>query len=105
MEQFPPIAAWSAILAYMSRTAQKATDRDELSDKGYDGDAGQVCWLEMVADGSLTVFFQGKQGLVLLHRIQLHRHAMQIIGRLLINDNRSTARYIRRNHLTLVVSG
>ncbi|KAM1001774.1 hypothetical protein ACFX13_008343 [Malus domestica] len=103
MEQFPPIAAWSAILAYMSQTAQKATDRDELftADKGYDGDAGQVRRLEalanhplaaqslfeddslqslfqMVADGSLTVFFQGKQGLVLLHSIQLHRHAMQV---------------------------
>ncbi|KAM1101644.1 hypothetical protein COP2_008284 [Malus domestica] len=54
MEQFPPIAAWSAILAYMSRTAQKATDRDELSDKGYDGDAGQVCWLEALADHPLA---------------------------------------------------
>ncbi|KAB2605307.1 BEACH domain-containing protein lvsA-like [Pyrus ussuriensis x Pyrus communis] len=54
---------------------------------------------QMVADGSFTIFFQGKRGLVLLHSIQLHRHAMQSIGLLLINDNRSTARYIRRNHL------
>lgn len=33
---------------------------------------------QMVANGSLTVFSQYKDGLVTLHSIQLHRHAMQV---------------------------
>lgn len=33
---------------------------------------------QMVANGSLTVFSRYKEGLVLLHIIQLHRHAMQV---------------------------
>lgn len=33
---------------------------------------------QMVANGSLTVFSQYKDGLVPLHTIQLHRHAMQV---------------------------
>lgn len=33
---------------------------------------------EMVANGSLTVFVQFKEGLVPLHSIQLHRHAMLV---------------------------
>lgn len=32
----------------------------------------------MVANGSLEVFSQFKEGLVPLHAIQLHRHAMQV---------------------------
>lgn len=32
----------------------------------------------MVANGSLAVFSQFKEGLVPLHTIQLHRHAMQV---------------------------
>lgn len=32
----------------------------------------------MVANGSLKVFSQFKHGLVPLHTIQLHRHAMQV---------------------------
>lgn len=32
----------------------------------------------MVANGSVTVFSQYKEGLVPLHNIQLHRHAMQV---------------------------
>lgn len=32
----------------------------------------------MVANGSLVVFTQYKEGLVPLHAIQLHRHAMQV---------------------------
>lgn len=33
---------------------------------------------EMVANGSLLVFSQYKEGLIPLHTIQLHRHAMQV---------------------------
>jgi WD repeat and FYVE domain-containing protein 3 len=40
-------------------------------------DALQVLF-HMVANGSLTVFSQFKEGLVPLHTIQLHRHAMQV---------------------------
>ncbi|KAM0936615.1 putative transcription factor WD40-like family [Dioscorea sansibarensis] len=58
---------------------------------------------EMVANGSLAVFAQFREGLVPLHTIQLHRHAMQILGLLLVNDNGSTARYIRRHHLIKVL--
>ncbi|XP_072990380.1 protein SPIRRIG isoform X1 [Typha latifolia] len=56
----------------------------------------------MVAKGSLTVFSQFREGLVPLHTIQLHRHAMQILGLLLVNDNGSTAKYIRKHHLIKV---
>ncbi|KAL5561827.1 hypothetical protein UlMin_031574 [Ulmus minor] len=57
----------------------------------------------MVANGSMTVFAQYKEGLVPLHSIQLHRHAMQILGLLLVNDNGSTARYIRKHQLIKVL--
>jgi hypothetical protein len=33
---------------------------------------------QMVANGSLTIFSRYKEGLVPLHSIQLHRHAMQV---------------------------
>ncbi|XP_042457467.1 protein SPIRRIG-like isoform X1 [Zingiber officinale] len=69
--------------------------------------------LHMVANGSLNVFAQFKEGLVPLHTIQLHRHAMQvlffahalfkILGLLLANDNGSTAKYIRKHHLIKVL--
>ncbi|KAL0419849.1 UNVERIFIED_CONTAM: protein SPIRRIG [Sesamum radiatum] len=58
---------------------------------------------QMVANGSLMVFSQYKEGLVPLHAIQLHRHAMQILGLLLANDNGCTASYIRRHHLIKVL--
>ncbi|KAJ8899292.1 hypothetical protein K2173_018266 [Erythroxylum novogranatense] len=58
---------------------------------------------QMVANGSLKVFSQYKEGLVPLHNIQLHRHAMQILGLLLVNDNGSTAGYIRKHHLIKVL--
>ncbi|XP_021821906.1 protein SPIRRIG-like [Prunus avium] len=58
---------------------------------------------QMVANGSLTVFSRYKEGLVLVHIIQLHRHAMQILGLLLVNDNGSTAKYIRKHHLIKVL--
>lgn len=35
---------------------------------------------QMVANGSLFVFSQYKEGLVPLHNIQLHRHAMQVVS-------------------------
>lgn len=57
----------------------------------------------MIANGSLTVFSQYKYGLVSLHTIQLHRHAMQILGLLLVNDNGSTAKYIHKHHLIKVL--
>lgn len=58
---------------------------------------------QMVANGSLTVFSRFKEGLIPLHIIQLHRHAMQILGLLLVNDNGSTAKYIQRHHLIKVL--
>ncbi|GMP90849.1 hypothetical protein CsSME_00041801 [Camellia sinensis var. sinensis] len=57
----------------------------------------------MVANGSLLVFSQYKEGLVPLHTIQLHRHAMQILGLLLVNDNGSAAKYIRKHQLIKVL--
>ncbi|KAK9146565.1 hypothetical protein Sjap_006468 [Stephania japonica] len=57
----------------------------------------------MVASGSLTVFSQFRDGLVPLHTIQLYRHAMQILGLLLVNDSGSTAKYIRNHHLVKVL--
>ncbi|VFQ80423.1 unnamed protein product [Cuscuta campestris] len=58
---------------------------------------------QTVAMGSLVAFSQYKEGLVRLHTIQLHRHAMQILGLLLANDNGSTAKYIRKHHLIKVL--
>ncbi|XP_058086926.1 protein SPIRRIG [Magnolia sinica] len=58
---------------------------------------------QMVATGSLTVFSRFKEGPVPLHTIQLHRHAMQILGLLLVNDNGSTAKYIHKHHLIKVL--
>ncbi|XP_050237389.1 protein SPIRRIG [Mercurialis annua] len=58
---------------------------------------------QMVATGSLTIFSRYKEGLVPLHSIQLFRHAMQILGLLLVNDNGSTSRYIRKHHLIKVL--
>lgn len=57
----------------------------------------------MVANGSSVVFAQFKEGLVPLHAIQLHRHAMQILTLLLVNDNGCTAKYIRRHQLIKVL--
>ncbi|KAB1203377.1 hypothetical protein CJ030_MR8G023207 [Morella rubra] len=59
---------------------------------------------QMVANGSLIVFARYKEGLVPLHSIQLHRHAMQILGLLLVNDNGSTAKCIRKHHLVMGAS-
>ncbi|KAL8236293.1 hypothetical protein R6Q59_017374 [Mikania micrantha] len=58
---------------------------------------------QMVANGSLVLFSRYKQGLVPLHIIQLHRHAMQVLGLLLANDNGSTAVYIRKHQLIKVL--
>nr|XP_043610012.1 protein SPIRRIG-like [Erigeron canadensis] len=57
---------------------------------------------EMVANGS-SIFSRYKEGLVPLHNIQLHRHAMQILGLLIANDNGSTAKYIRKHQLMKVL--
>uniref|UniRef100_A0A7N0T3J8 Uncharacterized protein n=1 Tax=Kalanchoe fedtschenkoi TaxID=63787 RepID=A0A7N0T3J8_KALFE len=58
---------------------------------------------QMVANGSSNVFSQNKDGLVALHTIQLHRHAMQILGLLLANDDGSTTKYIRKHQLIKVL--
>ncbi|KAG2402787.1 Protein SPIRRIG-like protein [Vigna angularis] len=58
---------------------------------------------QMVAKRSLIVFSRYKEGLVPLHSIQLHRHAMQILSLLLVNDYGSTAKYIRKHHLIKVL--
>ncbi|XP_058770921.1 protein SPIRRIG-like isoform X2 [Vicia villosa] len=58
---------------------------------------------QMVAKGSLIVFLRYKEGLIPLHSIQLHRHAMQILGLLLANDNGSTSKYIRKHLLIKVL--
>ncbi|KAG0461008.1 hypothetical protein HPP92_021305 [Vanilla planifolia] len=57
----------------------------------------------MVTNGSSHVFSQLKDGVVHLHTIQLHRHAMQILGLLLANDNGSTAIYIHKHYLVKVL--
>ncbi|KAK8702111.1 hypothetical protein V6N13_020480 [Hibiscus sabdariffa] len=58
---------------------------------------------QMVANGSVIVFSRYKEGLVSLHIIQLHRHAMQILGLLLVNDDGSTAKYIHKHQLIKVL--
>uniref|UniRef100_A0A7N0ZQG3 Uncharacterized protein n=2 Tax=Kalanchoe fedtschenkoi TaxID=63787 RepID=A0A7N0ZQG3_KALFE len=58
---------------------------------------------QMVANGSSNAFSQYKDGLVALHTIQLHRHAMQILGLLLANDNGSTTKYIRKHQLIKIL--
>ncbi|XP_019455527.1 PREDICTED: protein SPIRRIG-like [Lupinus angustifolius] len=58
---------------------------------------------QMVAKGSMIIFSRYKEGLVPLHSIQLHRHAMQILGLLLVNDNGSTAKYIREHHMIKIL--
>ncbi|XP_017217937.1 protein SPIRRIG isoform X2 [Daucus carota subsp. sativus] len=58
---------------------------------------------QMVANGSLFVFALYKEGRVPLHNIQLHRHAMQILGLLLASDNGSTSKYIRKHQLIKVL--
>ncbi|KAJ0796789.1 putative BEACH domain, armadillo-like helical, PH-like domain superfamily, PH-BEACH protein [Helianthus annuus] len=58
---------------------------------------------QMVANGSSVLFSRYKDGIVPLHAIQLHRHAMQVLGLLLVNDNGSTADYIRKHQLIKVL--
>ncbi|XP_024965619.1 protein SPIRRIG-like isoform X1 [Cynara cardunculus var. scolymus] len=58
---------------------------------------------KMVANGSLILFSRYKEGLAPLHNIQLHRHAMQILGLLMANDNGSTAKYIRKHQLIKIL--
>ncbi|KAF9618607.1 hypothetical protein IFM89_002302 [Coptis chinensis] len=57
----------------------------------------------MVATGSLIAFSRFKEGLVPLHTIQLHRHAMQILSLLLVIDSGSTAKYLHKHHLVKVL--
>ncbi|XP_077248016.1 protein SPIRRIG-like [Tasmannia lanceolata] len=58
---------------------------------------------QMVASGSLIAYSQFKEGLIPLHTIQLHRHAMQILRLLLVSDNGSTTKYIHKHHLIKVL--
>ncbi|EXB26545.1 hypothetical protein L484_012533 [Morus notabilis] len=75
-------------LASHPSAAQSLTEDDSLQ-----------LLFQMVANGSSIILSRYKEGLVPLHSIQLHRHAMQILGLLLVNDNGSTAKYIRKHHL------
>ncbi|KAK8532504.1 hypothetical protein V6N12_053944 [Hibiscus sabdariffa] len=58
---------------------------------------------QIVANGSLIAFSRYKEGLVSPYNIQLHKHAMQILGLLLVNDNGSTTQYIHKHHLIKVL--
>ncbi|KAH9318302.1 hypothetical protein KI387_020071, partial [Taxus chinensis] len=99
------------------------------ANKVYDGDNRQVQRLEvegsivhimkalssrpgaahsLIEDDSFQLLFQmvasGENiGTLPLHIIQLHRHSMQILGLLLVNDNGSTAKYIYTRHLIRVL--
>ncbi|CAA7049665.1 unnamed protein product, partial [Microthlaspi erraticum] len=79
-------------LASHPSAAQSLTEDDSLQ-----------LLFKMVANGSVVAFSQYKEGLVSFHNIQLHRHAMQILGLLLVYDNGSTASYIRKHHLIKVL--
>ncbi|KAL0845732.1 hypothetical protein Bca101_018978 [Brassica carinata] len=57
----------------------------------------------IVSSGSVVAFSQYKEGLVSYRNIQLQRNAMQILGQLLVNDNGSTASYIRKHYLVKVL--
>jgi len=64
--------------------------------------------LSLIEDDSFKLLFQmvatdKEFGTLPLHIIQLHRHAMQILGLLLVNDNGSVAIYIHARHLIKVV--
>jgi len=64
--------------------------------------------LSLIEDDSLQLLFQmvatDKEFSTLpLHIIQLHRHAMQILGLLLVNDNGGVAKYIHARHLIKVL--
>ncbi|KAJ4952298.1 hypothetical protein NE237_029130 [Protea cynaroides] len=128
----------NALLSLDEPNQRHIADSSEemVFEKDYDGDLGQVRWLEvegsivhimkalashpsaslslieddslhllfqMVTNGSSIVFSLFKEGLVPLHKIQLYRHAMQILGLLLANDNGSTAKYIHEHHLIKVL--
>ncbi|KAL4200146.1 hypothetical protein AMTRI_Chr03g148230 [Amborella trichopoda] len=67
------------------------------------GDDSLEVLFQMIANGALTVFSQFTLGVIPLHTIQLHRHAMQILGLLLVNDNGSAAKYIHDHHLIKVL--
>ena len=54
-------------LASHPSAAQSLTEDDSLQ-----------LLFQMVANGSLTIFSQYKDGRIPLHTIQLHRHAMQV---------------------------
>ncbi|KAE8685031.1 WD repeat and FYVE domain-containing protein 3-like isoform X2 [Hibiscus syriacus] len=76
------------VLASYPSAAQSLTEDDSL-----------MLLFQIVSNGSLFAFSRYKEGLVSPHIIQLHKHAMQILGLLLVNDNGSMARYIRKHHL------
>ncbi|KAI3886193.1 hypothetical protein MKX03_010713 [Papaver bracteatum] len=67
-----------------------------------DDDSLQLLF-RMAASGSQIVSSQFKMDLRPLHTMQLHRHATQILGLLLINDKGTTAKYIRKHCLIKVL--
>nr|GEW90029.1 hypothetical protein [Tanacetum cinerariifolium] len=87
-----------SILHIMKALASHPASAQSLTD-----DNSLQLLFEMVANGSLVLFSRYKEGLVSLHTIQLHRHAMQVLGLLLGNDNGSTAEYIRKHQLIKVL--
>ncbi|XP_057826965.2 protein SPIRRIG isoform X1 [Cryptomeria japonica] len=120
------------LLTPTDRVSQDSETKAELMvfpSRVYDGDIRQVQRIEvegnivhimkalasrpgaaqsLIEDDSLQLLFEmvakGQSiGTLPLHIIQLHRHAVQILGLLLVNDNGSTAKYIHTWHLVKVL--
>ncbi|XP_019441893.1 PREDICTED: protein SPIRRIG-like isoform X1 [Lupinus angustifolius] len=98
VEQDRQLEVEGSVVHIMKALASHASAAQSLAED----DSLQLLF-QMVAKGSLIVFSRYKDGLVPLHSIQLHRHAMQILVLLLVNDNGSTAKYIRKHHLIKVL--
>lgn len=56
----------------------KALSSHPLAAQSLTEDDSLQLLFQMVTSGSLTIFSLFKEGLVSLHAIQLHRHAMQV---------------------------
>ncbi|XP_076929295.1 protein SPIRRIG-like isoform X2 [Bidens hawaiensis] len=93
-----PLKVEGSILHIMKALATHPAAAQSLID-----DNSLELLFQMVANGSFVVYSRYEEGLVPLHAIQLHRHAMQILGLLLVNDNGSTAEYIRKHQLIKVL--
>ena len=124
---FCPMKIEGSVVHIMKALASHSSAAPSL----VEDDALQLLF-HMVANGSVSVFSQFREGLVPLHTIQLHRHAMQaswydatlsmnvpvrshvtkcikfitkqVLGLLLANDNGTSAKYLRKHHLVLSLS-